>query len=46
VGRHRVILAIRVLVVQVSSTYVYLSSLTSCYTFYLIDRFHDVGVEK
>lgn len=40
VSRNRVILAMSVLVVLVFSKYVYLSSLTSYYTFYLIDRFH------
>lgn len=40
VSRNRVILALTVLVVLVFSKYVYLSSLTSYYTFYLIDRFH------
>lgn len=38
--RKTVVLAIGVLVVLVFSKYVYLSSLTSYYTFYLIDRFH------
>lgn len=40
VSRNRVIIALTVLVVLVFSKYVYLSSLTSYYTFYLIDRFH------
>jgi len=40
VSRNRVIIAMTVLVVLVFSKYVYLSSLTSYYTFYLIDRFH------
>ncbi|WP_324287894.1 MFS transporter [Luteolibacter sp. SL250] len=40
VSRNRVVLAMTVLVVLVFSKYVYLSSLTSYYTFYLIDRFH------
>jgi FSR family fosmidomycin resistance protein-like MFS transporter len=40
VSRNRVIVALSVLVVLVFSKYVYLSSLTSYYTFYLIDRFH------
>lgn len=40
VSRKRVIVALTVLVVLVFSKYVYLSSLTSYYTFYLIDRFH------
>lgn len=38
--RRRVILAVCVLIALVFSKYVYLSSLTSYYTFYLIDRFH------
>ena len=37
--RSRVILSLGVLVVLVFSKYVYLTSLTSYYTFYLIDRF-------
>lgn len=40
VSRRQVIIALSVLVVLVFSKYVYLSSLTSYYTFYLIDRFH------
>ena len=40
VSRNRVVVALTVLVVLVFSKYVYLSSLTSYYTFYLIDRFH------
>ena len=40
VGRRRVVIALSVLVALVFSKYVYLSSLTSYYTFYLIDRFH------
>lgn len=40
VSRSRVIIALSVLVVLVFSKYVYLSSLTSYYTFYLMDRFH------
>lgn len=39
-SRGRVALAISVLVALTFSKYVYLSSLTSYYTFYLIDRFH------
>jgi MFS transporter, FSR family, fosmidomycin resistance protein len=38
--RRRVIFAVAVLIALVFSKYVYLSSLTSYYTFYLIDRFH------
>jgi MFS transporter, FSR family, fosmidomycin resistance protein len=38
--RRRVIFAVCVLIALVFSKYVYLSSLTSYYTFYLIDRFH------
>jgi MFS transporter, FSR family, fosmidomycin resistance protein len=38
--RRRVVFAVAVLVALVFSKYVYLSSLTSYYTFYLIDRFH------
>lgn len=38
--RRTVVLAILVLVVLTFSKYVYLASLTSYYTFYLIDRFH------
>lgn len=37
--RRRVVLAVSVLVALVFSKYVYLSSLTSYYTFYLMDRF-------
>ena len=40
VSRQRVVIALSVLVALVFSKYVYLSSLTSYYTFYLIDRFH------
>ena len=40
VSRKRVVIALSVLVALVFSKYVYLSSLTSYYTFYLIDRFH------
>jgi MFS transporter, FSR family, fosmidomycin resistance protein len=40
VSRNKVIIALSVLVALVFSKYVYLSSLTSYYTFYLIDRFH------
>ena len=39
-SRRRVVFAVCVLVVLTFSKYVYLSSLTSYYTFYLIDRFH------
>ncbi|MFA6962186.1 MAG: MFS transporter [Opitutaceae bacterium] len=39
-SRRRVVFAVAVLVALVFSKYVYLSSLTSYYTFYLIDRFH------
>ncbi|HRE07532.1 MAG TPA: MFS transporter [Opitutaceae bacterium] len=39
VTRRRVVLAVGVLIVLVFSKYVYLASLTSYYTFYLIDRF-------
>ena len=38
--RRRVVFAVCVLVALTFSKYVYLSSLTSYYTFYLIDRFH------
>src|SRR5256714_7736520 len=38
--RARVVLAIAVLLALVFSKYVYLASLTSYYTFYLIDHFH------
>jgi MFS transporter, FSR family, fosmidomycin resistance protein len=38
--RRRVVFAVAVLIALVFSKYVYLSSLTSYYTFYLIDRFH------
>ncbi|HSI09613.1 MAG TPA: MFS transporter [Rariglobus sp.] len=38
--RRRVIFAVCVLIALTFSKYVYLSSLTSYYTFYLIDRFH------
>lgn len=38
--RRRVIFAVCVLIALIFSKYVYLSSLTSYYTFYLIDRFH------
>ncbi|MCW1886899.1 MFS transporter [Luteolibacter flavescens] len=38
--RKTVVLALTVLVALTFSKYVYLSSLTSYYTFYLIDRFH------
>lgn len=38
--RKTVVLAIGILVALTFSKYVYLSSLTSYYTFYLIDRFH------
>jgi MFS transporter, FSR family, fosmidomycin resistance protein len=38
--RKQVILALAVLVMLVFSKYIYLSSLTSYYTFYLISRFH------
>ncbi|MFT3990462.1 MAG: MFS transporter [Luteolibacter sp.] len=38
--RSRVVVALAILVALVFSKYVYLSSLTSYYTFYLIDRFH------
>ncbi len=40
VSRRKVVIALSVLVALVFSKYVYLSSLTSYYTFYLIDRFH------
>jgi len=40
IPRAKVILALSILVALVFSKYVYLSSLTSYYTFYLIDRFH------
>lgn len=39
-SRNTVVLALLVLVVLTFSKYVYLASLTSYYTFYLIDRFH------
>ncbi len=38
--RKTVVLALSVLVALIFSKYIYLSSLTSYYTFYLIDRFH------
>jgi FSR family fosmidomycin resistance protein-like MFS transporter len=38
--RHHVALAITVLLALVFSKYVYLASITSYYTFYLIERFH------
>ncbi len=38
--RHHVILAISVLLALVFSKYVYLASITSYYTFYLIEHFH------
>lgn len=38
--RRRVLFAVAVLIALTFSKYVYLSSLTSYYTFYLIDRFH------
>lgn len=40
VSRRRVVFAVAVLIALTFSKYVYLSSLTSYYTFYLIDRFH------
>jgi FSR family fosmidomycin resistance protein-like MFS transporter len=40
VPRRTVVLALTILVALVFSKYVYLTSLTSYYTFYLIDRFH------
>jgi FSR family fosmidomycin resistance protein-like MFS transporter len=40
VPRRTVVIALSILVALVFSKYVYLSSLTSYYTFYLIDRFH------
>ncbi len=40
VPRRTVVIAMSVLVALVFSKYVYLASLTSYYTFYLIDRFH------
>jgi FSR family fosmidomycin resistance protein-like MFS transporter len=39
-GRGKVITALSVLVVLIFSKYFYLASLTSYYTFYLIERFH------
>src|SRR5205807_2636813 len=39
-SRARILLAIAVLLALVFSKYVYLASLTSYYTFYLIDHFH------
>jgi len=39
-SRRRVILAITVLLALVFSKYIYLASITSYYTFYLIDHFH------
>lgn len=39
-SRRKVALALTVLVALVFSKYVYLTSMTSYYTFYLIDRFH------
>ena len=39
-GRGKVITALAVLVVLIFSKYFYLASLTSYYTFYLIERFH------
>lgn len=40
IPRAKVVMALSILVALVFSKYVYLSSLTSYYTFYLIDRFH------
>lgn len=40
IPRRTVVIALSVLVALVFSKYVYLASLTSYYTFYLIDRFH------
>ncbi len=40
VSRTKVVIALSVLVALVFSKYVYLASLTSYYTFYLMDRFH------
>ena len=40
VSRRKVVIALSVLVALVFSKYVYLASLTSYYTFYLMDRFH------
>ena len=39
-SRRRVVLAISVLLALVFSKYIYLASITSYYTFYLIDHFH------
>lgn len=39
-SRRRVVLAITVLLALVFSKYIYLASITSYYTFYLIDHFH------
>ena len=46
-SRRRTALAIAVIVVLIFSKYIYMASLSSYYTFYLIERFgvHEAGAE-